>query len=117
MIEELVFIRPKGRLWSVVDAFSIQIGAATIGGQPIAFTVPAQFETDLATIPWWGRWLFNPGDAQTARAAIVHDALLMARWEERVAGGVFYAELRRDGVRAFRARIMAWAVVFASSSW
>lgn len=117
MIEELVFIQPAGRLWAVVDEFSVILGPSGIDGGPLRFTVPAQFETDLATIPWWGRWLFNPGDAQVAKAAIVHDALLAAGWEQRIAAGVFYAMLRNDGVTVLGARIMAAAVVYASSNW
>lgn len=40
-----------------------------------AVLVPAGFETDFASVPWFARWLFAPFD-RSAKAAVVHDWLL-----------------------------------------
>lgn len=38
----------------------------------IRVEVPAGFETDLASIPWWGRWVFTRAHSN-AYAAVIHD--------------------------------------------
>lgn len=84
--------------------------------------VPADFRTDLASVPWWIRWLFPP-NGPWERAAAVHDYLYsraaqcprfladailrdmmaaagVARWARLV---IFYA-VRLAGGRYFRVR-------------
>lgn len=81
--------------------------------------VEAYFETDLGSIPWWLRWLFNPADPRYARAFVTHD-----RWNkltaERPPGpgvpssqagcGVLYDALRLDGASVLAAVVLTAGV-------
>lgn len=85
------------------------------------FTVPVGFETDLASVPVWLKWLAPP-DWRSARAGTLHDCGY--RWFEvwKESRGKldrhFYDGLRADGVGWLRARGMQAAVVlFGQVPW
>lgn len=70
------------------------------------FTVPRGYETDLGTIPFLLRWLFNPSDPRRARAYVTHDfanTVTAGRppgagvVSSQAACGVLYDALRIDG--------------------
>lgn len=69
-------------------------------------TVPAGFETDLASIPWFAR-AFIPISGRVAKPALVHDYML-SRGDAR-ADDVFAEALRVAGV----GRATAWLMVQA----
>lgn len=106
---------PTGRWeWEVALPLPWEIGKE---GSGFVEMVPAGFVTDLASIPWWGRWLFNPDDPATAKPAIVHDWLLKQGWEQRAAAGEFYAAMLANGVPIWKRKIYYFAVVSAIDSW
>lgn len=74
------------------------------------FVIPAGFETDGASIPWWARWKFDPW-GRVGLSAVLHDYLLslptMPKWEADLA---FLAALRSQGVPAFMSTLFYFAV-------
>ena len=85
-------------------------------------TVPAEFESDGASVPrFFWRVVFPPGDAQALRAAIIHDYLYREKptgWTRIAADNLFYKVLTGDGVPKWRARLAYWGVrLFGRSSW
>jgi len=85
------------------------------------FTVPARFETDLASVPALLRALAPPWQ-QCARAGALHDCAY--RWYEvwkldrKQVDRQFYEALRADGTGRIRALGMQAAVrVFGSRAW
>jgi hypothetical protein len=88
-------------------------------GSGLTLTVPDGFVSDLVTRPKSRliAWLIDANDPQTARAAIVHDALLAQRFEQRMAAGEFYRVLVEDGVPVWKAILYFTAVLIASDNW
>ena len=87
----------------------------------ILLTVPARFETDLASVPAPLRFL-APRWQQCARAGALHDCAY--RWYEiwkldrKQVDGQFYDALRADGTGRIRAFGMRTAVrLFGSWAW
>lgn len=100
--------------WAVIGPITWEIGKP---GSGFAFTVDAPFVSNLVTIPSWLRWLIDRNDPQTARASIIHDALLAQGFEQRMAAGEFYRALCEDGVGRVKRVAFYLAVVAASSNW
>lgn len=96
-------------------------------GSGLWVTVPDGFVTDLASIPKVARWLFNPNEPSTAKAAAVHDWLTPTKaesgarplWDCRASAGEFYACLRADRVSMFKRKLYYFAVVLgiAADQW
>lgn len=86
-------------------------------GSGLFVIAPAGFITDLASIPKLARWLFNPDDPSTAKAAIVHDNLLFNGFGQQMAVGEFYAALKADGVARWRRIVYYLAVTVAIDVW
>lgn len=107
-------ICPSGDNWQLMSPLSWEVGKLGTG---LFIEAPPGFVTDLASIPWWGRFAFNPGDGRTAKAAIVHDFLLYEGWCHMTAAGEFYNALRADGVTLWRRIVMFAAVLIASDRW
>lgn len=87
----------------------------------IVFTVPARFETDLASVPALLR-ILAPRWQQCARAGALHDCAY--RWYEvweldrKRVDRQFYEALRADGTGRIRALGMQAAVrLFGSRAW
>lgn len=99
---------PDGR-WRLSAPLAWEIGRESSG---LVFTVPSGFTTDLATIPSFARIAFDRGDARIAKAAILHDAMLAdTGWSRATAAAEFHGALIACGVRAWRATVMAGAVL------
>jgi hypothetical protein len=88
-------------------------------GLGAALTIPAGFETDLASVPRI-LWPFFPPYGFHLRAAIVHDYLYARRTivDRGRADAIFLAIMLRYGVRPWRARAMYLAVrLFGAAAW
>ena len=105
---------PRREFWVTSREASIEMGRA---GSGLTFVIDAGFETDIATIPWWARTVVKPDDPRIALAAVYHDALLIAAWEQRTAAGEFYRVLRLSGVPRWKCVLMYPAVLAASDEW
>jgi len=84
----------------------------------MTLTVPAGFRYDMASIPTWLLWLFDPR-GRHQRAAMYHDCgykhQLCTRFE---ADALFRAIMAADGVPKWRLLAMYWAVrMFGERSW
>lgn len=81
--------------------------------------VPVGFYTDLGSVPWFGRWLFNPADPQSAKAYILHDWLLYLWGGERQleAAGVLSQALKALAVKTWRRVLATLAVIAAIDIW
>jgi hypothetical protein len=57
-----------------------QIFAYAIGllGSGIMVSVPVGYRTDLASVPWWIRWLLPP-NGKYGKAAVIHDFICSYR--------------------------------------
>lgn len=86
-------------------------------GSGFTLTIPEGFVSDFVTIPNWFKPFIDENAPQTARAAVVHDALLAQGFEQRVAAGEFYRVLRDDGVEVREAQRYYAAVLVASDNW
>jgi hypothetical protein len=100
--------------WCLTAPLAWEVGKE---GSGFMVTADAGFVTDLASIPRWARWLFNPYEPETAKAAVVHDNLLKLGWEQRAAAGEFYAALSADSVKLRKRIIYYLAVVLAIDHW
>jgi hypothetical protein len=73
--------------------------------------VPKWFQTDFASVPWYGQFAVNT-DGPTARAAIVHDWLYAVgeKDKRKDADDIFYRAMLKWGVSEFEANIAYQAV-------
>lgn len=75
-------------------------------------TVPAGFQTDLATTPRI-LWSWIPPDWKYSKAAVIHDYLIVSGerpWDE--ANTIFHHGMRDLGVRGIKDDLMYWSVCF-----
>ena len=79
--------------------------------------VPDGFVTDLASIPMWLHWVFNPFSPETAIPSAGHDLMLKAEVDERLAAAHFYVALRDWGVPRWKRQVYFWGVLFAARGW
>ena len=104
---------PAGRGYRTTAAFSFDIG---FKGSALTITVPAGFQTDLATVPRFLWWLFPPHDPHCAAAAVLHDYLYSWRspegeaFDRATADGILLEAMRILGVPEWRAIAMFIAV-------
>jgi hypothetical protein len=88
------------------------------GKRPWTISVPFNFVTDFASIPWWARWLISPF-GRHAKAAVIHDwlyALGPTRERDRKwCDEVFRDALLELGVEPLRAALMYAAVRFGGA--
>ncbi len=98
---------PNGH-WRLSCPLQWEIGRK---GSKLWVLVPPGFETDLASIPFWARPLFNPADARFAKASVLHDYLISKGWAPPSASAAFAEALTADGVGKWRASIMGLAVL------
>lgn len=102
--------------------FSFDIG---FKGSGLRVTVPAGFNTDLASIPQCLWWLLQPFDPQYAAAAVLHDYLRrwsvpredgsFERFDEGTSDAIFYEAMRILGVPVWKAAIMFIGVRIAGA--
>lgn len=115
-----VYADAAGKWWWVTSrTITWRVALDTLGW---SVTIPAGFETDLASIPWWGRWLINPEDPEAARSAVLHDFLLdpaqgFGPEHQQLAVSQFYEAMKFDGVALWHRLLMAAAVTLAIDVW
>lgn len=79
------------------------------------YVVPVGFETDLASVPWFMRWLIAPDASYIRSASVLHDYLYSLKSTEyhvprREADRIFYFAMRSKGAtRTFA--LMAYTAV------
>ena len=110
--------KPGHWLWILAEPIVWQVHDAA-GNNTGSITVPDGFDTDLGSIPWFGRWLFSPADAQCAQAYILHDWLLddWGKGRQIEAAGVFYQALKALNVPQWRRMVQTVAVIAAIDTW
>src|SRR5579859_6684412 len=76
------------------------------------FEIPANFETDLASIPKAAWVIMAPAHSSLIRPAIVHDWFYRKTCEftRQETDLIFYHMLKNDGISTFNASIMYYAV-------
>lgn len=81
--------------------------------------LPDLYSTDMATIPWYLRWMpfLNPYAPDTAVPCATHDLLLKLGVEQRVAAGWFYAEMTFWRVNKVKRIVYYLGVLAFSSDW
>ena len=107
-----------GRMWALLEPLEYRVGSADSSHM---IEVPAGFRTDLASVPWFGRWLVSSWKGN-AKAAVVHDYLYAAHGRRRYgyarsqADGVFLEAL---GVTGAKHRWLMWAAVrlWGGTAW
>ena len=62
---------PEEELFRVIEAFDYHVGSEE---SLTVIHIPVGFKTDLASIPFWARWLIHKL-GKHAQAAVVHDFL------------------------------------------
>lgn len=111
-------------VWAVSSDFFVQFGSAS---GPV-FIIPMGFTTDLGTIPWWVRSLFDPSDPAAAPAYVAHDwinCLTQSQppgpnvWSSQAAAALLYDMLRIQGVPLWSAKTQYLGVVagIAKKEW
>lgn len=64
-------------------------------------SVPKDFISDGASIPWFARRMFSPVGRYFG-AAIVHDYILVSEWDWPKANDQFWQELNALGIKSWR---------------
>ena len=84
------------------------------------FLVPAGFLTDLASIPWFARWLFpkrGPYDAE----AVIHDFLIVTKdmhnIPSEVVHRIWHDSVKLLPINRFRKFGLGWAVRLFGPRW
>ena len=87
--------------------------------------IPAGFETNFASIPWFVRWLISPIDPTLLYAAAIHDYLVgefngvpgvlhspdgIERVSWRQAAAILRSVMDADGARTWKRQAVYWAV-------
>lgn len=106
-----LLITPDGAFWRLEQILVWEIGKK---GSNLKVIIPVGFNSDLATIPWFARWLFKTSNAKYAKAAILHDYMLLNEFSPITAAAEFAQALKADGVSNWRAIIMGLAVLSRS---
>ena len=110
-------VTPKsdGRRWRLVKQFSYHIGSEHSRN---VVTVPKDFVTDFASIPWMF-WTFLPYWGKYGKAAVIHDFLYQThRRTRKEADNIFYEAMLVSGTKEWKATVMYWAVrVFGWLAW
>lgn len=108
--DELCARKRNGPQWELMAPFRYR--SAVLGW----VMVPAGFQTDLASVPWFARWYVSR-DGEHTKPAVVHDYLYTAEsaraWPDltrRHADAVFLEALRVRGIRPGLAWVL-WAAV------
>ena len=86
------------------------------GGEPLAVSVPAGFETNLASIPWWLQWRFRC-DGPWAEASVIHDYLYgCGQCSRFLADSIFRAAMEALGCWEHDALVMFYALRLSSTA-
>ena len=95
---------PGNGKWATTRDLTYEIGNK---GSGLAITVPAGFETDLASVPRLLWPIFAPHDPRYAAAAVIHDYLYRWKGFDRVvADAILYEGMRLLGVPLWKSLLM-----------
>lgn len=93
-------------VFRVAEPFTFEIGRV---GSGFGITVPAGFESDLASVPWWALHLVNVG--ALARSAVLHDFLRERLAFSKVEGdAIFLTAMAAENVCAWQRELVFAAV-------
>ena len=97
----------EGRaVFRVAEPFTFEIGRL---GSGLAITVPAGFESDLASVPAWALRLIDAG--ALARAALLHDYLRERLAFSKIEGdAIFLTAMAADDVKPWQRELVFAAV-------
>lgn len=117
-MEIMPFQREDGKwVWVTSRRCTFVFGATN---NAAVFVVPPMFESDLGSIPAWGRWLVSPSDPDCAQAYVLHDYINSLTGSRPPgfdvvssveAAAVLYDALRCNGVAVWKASLIFAAVV------
>ncbi len=106
LLEPTGATRAGRAVFRVAEPFTFEIGRV---GSGFGITVPAGFESDLASVPWWALHLVNVG--ALARSAVLHDFLREQLAFSKVEGdAIFLTAMAADSVRAWQRELVFAAV-------
>ncbi len=97
----------EGRaVFRVAAPFTFEIGQV---GSGFGITVPAGFESDLASVPWWALHMVNVG--ALARSAVLHDFLRERLSFSKIEGdAIFLTAMAAEGVTPWQRELVLLAV-------
>ena len=81
--------------------------------------IPAGFNTDFASVPWFFRRIFQPATGKHRRGALVHDYIyrtVTEHYTKEEADQIFLDIMLEDGYSSWRAHTMYRAVKIGGSS-
>lgn len=106
LLEPTGVTREGRAVFRVVQPFTFEVGRL---GSGFAITVPAGFESDLASVPWWALHLIDVG--AIARSAVLHDFLRERLVFSKVEGdAIFLTAMAAEGVRLWQRELVFAAV-------
>jgi hypothetical protein len=106
LLEPTGATRAGRAVFRVAEPFTFEIGRV---GSGFGIIVPAGFESDLASVPWWALHLVNVG--ALARSAVLHDFLREQLAFSKVEGdAIFLTAMAADSVRAWQRELVFAAV-------
>ena len=111
-----VRLNADGTSWSLLEPLVYHVGSPD---SEVIIEVPEGFETDFASVPWFGRWFISTWK-RTARAAVIHDYLYSIEGRKKygysrsAADGIFLEVLT---VMGHKRRWFAWAAVRIGGWW
>lgn len=79
-------------------------------GSNLLITVPADFENDGPSIPFWARAFINPNEPALQKASRLHDYCIVDGWTAGSCAIVFHDALKADGVAWFKRAVMTLSV-------
>ncbi len=107
--------------WTVTAPLVWEVGHL---GSGFVITVPVGFTSDLGSIPAWLRWLFTGHDADSVKAYLLHDFILLPEhramgWSSQFAASQLYDAMRADDVALWSRRLQYHGVNLgiASDEW
>ena len=111
LLEPTAATRAGRAVFRVAEPFTFEVGRL---GSGFAITVPAGFESDLASVPWWALRLIDVG--ALARSAVLHDYLRERLAFSKIEGdAIFLTAMAAESVKAWQ-RELVYAAVRSNTS-
>ena len=106
LLEPTAATRAGRAVFRVAEPFTFEIGRL---GSGFAITVPAGFESDLASVPWWALRLVDVG--ALARSAVLHDFLRERLAFSKIEGdAIFLTAMAAESVTPWQRELILLAV-------
>ena len=113
-------LNPDGKSWTLLHDLHYHVGSAD---SKEVIVVPKGSQTDLASVPWFGRWLVSTWQG-IARAAMIHDHLYQTagengRFTKKEADAIFLEVMQVVDIMPWWKRRLAWLLVslFGAGTW